>query len=503
MTHRPSVLQPRFLQVCQRSRCALAFSALLISSCVSSAASAEEPTRRIDGYKGIWFTLGQYYGKGTDGKPYSARQRKPTFPYGDKYSGGLGTYTAKHVPLAIYSEAAEKTFFVYGGTPAADKRYLLCMISYYDHKTGQVPKPVVVHDKNGVDDPHDNPSIAIDDEGYLWVFVSGRARARPGFKYRSKTPYSIDGFELVSEEELTYPQPHYISGQGFVHLFTKYTGVRELYWETSPDGAEWTADQKLAGIREPGDSRGGHYQTSARRGNRIGTFFNRHPAGNVDRRTDLYYVETSDGGKTWTTVDGTVLKTPLTEVENPARVADYASQKQNVYLKDMDFDADGNPVLLYVTSAGHEPGPPNDPRQFCVVRHDGQKWITSEICKTDHNYDMGSLAINQEVWTARVPALAGPQPYHGGGEVVMYESRDKGESWKLIRQVTSDSPRNHNYVRQPISPMEPFVAFWADGDPTKLGESHLYFCDSTGENVWRLPYEMKGDFAKPQWMGKP
>ena len=34
---------------------------------------------------------------------------------GDKYSGGLGTYTAKHVPMAIYVPEVEKIFLVYGG----------------------------------------------------------------------------------------------------------------------------------------------------------------------------------------------------------------------------------------------------------------------------------------------------------------------------------------------------------------------------------------------------
>ena len=35
---------------------------------------------------------------------------------------------------------------------------------------------------------------------------------------------------------------------------------------------------------------------------KLGTFFNRHPNGNVDKRTDLYYVETRDLGKTWRNV---------------------------------------------------------------------------------------------------------------------------------------------------------------------------------------------------------
>ena len=65
---------------------------------------------KINGYRGIWFELNQKY------------------EFGDKYSGALGTYTAKHVPLAIYSPEVNKTFFVYGGTIAEDKRHLLCMI---------------------------------------------------------------------------------------------------------------------------------------------------------------------------------------------------------------------------------------------------------------------------------------------------------------------------------------------------------------------------------------
>src|SRR5512138_3298121 len=81
-----------------------------------------------NGYKGIWFTLGQFS------------------EYGDKYSGGLGTYTANHIPVAIYSAKANKTFFVYGGT-VKDQRHLLIMSSYYDHTTGQVPRPTLVLDK--------------------------------------------------------------------------------------------------------------------------------------------------------------------------------------------------------------------------------------------------------------------------------------------------------------------------------------------------------------------
>lgn len=425
------------------------------------------------GYRGIWFTLGEFS------------------KYGDKYSGGLGTYTANHTPMAVYAPQVDKTFFTYGGTPAKDKRYLLIMVGCYDHKTGTVSRPVMVHDKQGVDDPHDNGSINMDDKGYVWIFVSGRAKKRPGFKYRSKEPYSIAAFDRVTQEEMTYPQPWFLPGQGWLHLFTKYTKGRELYWETSADGVKWSEDQKLAGL-------GGHYQVSGICGNKVGSFFNYHPGGVVNKRTNVYYVQTDNFGKTWTTVEGNLLTLPLRDVKNPALVIDYQAQKKLMYTCDLNFDRDGNPLLLYVTSRGAEPGPDNEPREFCLTRWDGKAWQTSVIAKTDHNYDMGSLWICGDEWKVIAPTLPGPQPWGGGGEMCLWTSTDKGATWKLTKQITSASPLNHNYARRPLNARDPFFTFWADGNPNKLSESHLYFCDSTGEHVWQLPYDMSGESAKPE-----
>ena len=118
-----------------------------------------------------------------------------------------------------------------------------------------VPKPVIVYDKQGVDDPHDNAALSIDSEGFIWVFVSGRGTSRPGLIFRSSKPYAIDSFEMVLQGEMTYPQPWWVPGKGFLYMFTKYTKGRELYWSTSPDGKTWSTDQKLAGF-------GGHYQVT-------------------------------------------------------------------------------------------------------------------------------------------------------------------------------------------------------------------------------------------------
>ncbi|HYW78511.1 MAG TPA: BNR-4 repeat-containing protein [Thermoguttaceae bacterium] len=446
---------------------------LLLPSLIIAAPPEDAPPQNKDaGYRGIWFTLGQ------------------VSEYGDKYSGGLGTYTAKHVPLAVYSPEAEKTFFVYGGAKK-DSRHLLAMASYYDHRTGVVPRPTIVHDKQGVNDPHDNPSIALDEQGHVWVFVSGRGRHRPGFKYRSVEPFSVDRFERISEEEMTYPQPWWIEGQGFLHLFTKYTGVRELYWNISQDGRQWTEHQKLAGM-------GGHYQTSNRQGERVITAFNMHPGGNPDRRTNLYFVETRDMGRTWKTVDGTVVETPMTEPDCPALVRDYRAEGRLCYMKDIQFDTQGNPIILVVTSADHRPGPGGDPRAWTIVHWSGTDWKFHEVVRAGHNYDMGSLYVEQEnLWRIIGPTETGPQPLGTGGEMAVWTSRDQGRTWQKQRQITHSSERNHAYARRPVAAHDDFYAFWADGNPDQFSISRLYFTNREGTAVWRLPYEMAEEFAKP------
>jgi hypothetical protein len=430
---------------------------------------------KISGYRGIWFELNQKY------------------EHGDKYSGALGSYTAKHIPLAIYSEEVDKTFFVYGGTTQADRRYLLCMMGEYNHQTAMVSKPTVVHDKSGITDPHDNPSMLIDGEGFIWVFISGRGRIRPGFKYRSIRPYDISAFEQITEEEMTYPQP-WKSEYGFFHFFTKYTGVRQLYFETSKDGLAWTEDQMLAAIPVQEGENSGHYQVSSCfEGKVVATFFNRHPNGIVDRRTDLYYLQSEDFGITWTNVNGETLIVPLTEQASPARVLDYASQSKNVYLKDMGFDSEGKPACLYIRSYGHEPGPRSSPYEWCVSRWDGSKWKTSLVCTSDHNYDMGSLYISDEQWSIVGPTEMGPQAWGVGGEIAIWQSTDQGENWEKKLIVTKDSELSHSYVRRPVNFKDPFCFFWADGHSHLFSKSELYFGNFKGE-IWKLPYHMQSDF---------
>ncbi len=428
-----------------------------------------------DGFHGIW---------------YSNQPSDDQYRY--KYSGGLGTYCAKHRHLAHYAPQVNKTFFVYGGTKGVDApNALLIMISYYDHATRQLARPVIIQEK-GTSDAHHNPVLSIDNHGHLWVFASAHG-GKDGMIWKSTRPYSIDEFERVLQKEFTYPQPNFVPGQGFVFLFTKYTKGRELYVNSSSDGYHWGEDKKIAGF-------GGHYQITEQTGTRQGTAFNWHPpVGGLNARTNLYYMETRDFGETWTTAAGEILPIPLTSPVNPALVHDYQAEGLLVYVKDIIFDPQGYPVILYVVSKGFESGPQNDPRWFTIAHWQGDRWKIKPVARTDHNYDTGSLWIDPDgSWKALIPSAPGPQAYCTGGELVLWSSADQGETWKAVRQLTRNSPRNHTYVRRVVNAHPDFQAFWADGDALQPSLSRLYFCNRNGDQVWIMPEKITDHFVDPE-----
>ena len=459
------------------------------------------------GYRGIW-----YFNQ----------------PSGDeyvyKYSGGLGTYCAKHRPFAVYRPEVDKTFFCYGGTPpdahlkhneeqltkdgafSKDREgFLIHMVSYFDHKTGEVPRPTILLDKNTAD-AHDNPVISVDDDGYIWIFSTSHGLSRPSYIHRSTEPYSVDEFENVNPtmlvdgkpvpmDNFSYFQAWHLPGRGFISFVTRYKDPsdRTLFFMTSQDGVAWSEWTRLAAIDK------GHYQISIHSDTKCCTAFNYHPEPQgLNYRTNLYYLETMDFGESWQNASGETVEVPVTTPDNRALVHDYEAEGLKVYLKDIRLDRDNNPVILYVVSKGFESGPENGPRTWTIAQWTGSGWSINPITESDSNYDTGSLYLEDDgTWRIIAPTETGPQAYNPGGEMAMWVSRDKGSTWEKVKQLTENSERNHTYARSPVNAHPDFYALWADGNARQASKSCIYFSDRDG-NVYRLPESMEGDTAKPE-----
>lgn len=444
--------------------------------------------QKADGYRGIW---------------YMNQPSNDEYVY--KYSGGMGTYCAKHKPFAVYCEPVNKTFFCYGGATADNSRKLLHMVSCFDHATGTVPRPTILLDKN-TSDAHDNPVISVDDKGHLWIFSTSHGRARPSYIHRSTRPHDVNEFELIDATRadgdgrvpitnFSYMQVWHKPDDGFSAFFTRYNypAARTICFMNSSDGREWSAWQRIAAIGQ------GHYQISGIGRSKVASMFNYHPASKgLNWRTNLYYIQSSDNGVSWQTVDGKTLSVPLAEISNDALIHDYESEGLNVYLKDLRFDKEDHPLLLYITSGGYESGPKNDPRTWMLARWTGSEWRYSKITTSDNNYDMGELwTLGDDDWRVIGPTADGAQAYNPGGEIVMWQSRDQGATWKVMRQMTRNSPMNHGYVRRVLNAHGDFISIWADGHGRQPSDSRLYFSNTRGD-VFQLPQHMESESQRPE-----
>jgi hypothetical protein len=208
-------------------------------------------------------------------------------------------------------------------------------------------------------------------------------------------------------------------------------------------------------------------------------------------------LQSDDLGKTWQTIDGKPVQIPLTDVENDAIIRNYEKEGKEVYLSDLDFDSDGNPVILVIVSGNPDPGPDAGLKNWFVISRKVGTWNFNKVCESTHNFDRGSIHIEGSEWKVIGPTEQGPQLYGTGGEVALWISRNGGVEWQKVTNVTIHSINNNSFVRHPLNAQKDFFALWTDGNANELSKSYIYFTNEKCDKVWMLPYDMKEDFRKP------
>jgi hypothetical protein len=376
-------------------------------------------------YQGVWYFCGT--ANVLPGKTYV-------------YSGPMATYSAWHRPMAVYAPEADTTFFVYGNQENAPG------IGRYNHSEGSFSKPVILG-SNPDSDAHRNPTLMIDEDGFIYVFYG--AHGHPTKVLKSGRPFDISSkWERrgdIVDPGTSYPQPfQLLPGE----LFVSYRQQPGWRCRRSMDkGESWKEPVDIAAfedcaiygitIAETGDfPRKVHFVWSRLGGGTEEEIRDKHLWA---RRYNIYYACSDDGGTTWRRSDGTPYELPITE-DNAEKIYDCGAR--GIWLKDIQLDGNGDPLVLFIDG---EVSTFHSEWKFASLRE--KAWTFSDVCSSDHMYDDGGLVIlNDEDIRIYGPVKAS-QPIEDGGDIEVWQSVDGGATWTYLESLTENSKYSHNNVK--------------------------------------------------------
>ena len=433
---------------------------------------SEEQALPLPACRGVWYCCGT----------------ANTLPgHGHVYSGPMATYCVWHRPMAIYAPSVDRTFFVYGNADNAPT------ISCYDHAEASFAAPVVLG-SNPDGDAHRNPTLLIDEDGYLYVFYG--AHGHQTHVLRSDAPYDFSSWSeraCIEDPGTSYPQPWQLRAG---EVFVSYRQAPGWRFRISTDGAaSWQDPVDLVNFGCPDDASGcAEYSiyaiTVAEAGEyprKVHIAWSRLGGGTPEeienkhlwaRRYNVYYACSDDGGTTWRRSDGTPYELPISE-EAAEKI--YDCGQHGVWLKDIQLDSEGNPYILFLDAQME-----TFESQWKVARRVNDGWAFSDVASSDHMYDAGGLVIigddDLRIWG---PTTAS-QPIEDGGDIEEWQSTDRGATWENTKHLTSGSTLSHNHVKVVFNHQlgkGDLRVFWSYGDsnsPPATTDVRLYHYGEAG-----------------------
>ncbi|HUS80505.1 MAG TPA: BNR-4 repeat-containing protein, partial [Armatimonadota bacterium] len=414
---------------------------------------------------------------------------------GAVYSGPMATYCVWHRPMAIFRPEVNRSFFVYGNADNSPT------ISFYDHASGSFAYPVVLG-SNPDGDAHRNPTLLIDEAGYLHVFYG--AHGHQTHVLRSERPWDITAWAEAAQIEdpgTSYPQPwQLLPGE----IFVSYRQAPGWRFRMSADGARsWRDPVDIVNFGCPDDARGcaecSIYGITVAEGGdyprRLHFAWSRLGGGTPEeieskhlwaRRYNVYYACSDDGGSTWKRSDGSRYELPINE-EQAEKIWDCG--QRGIWLTDIQVDSRGNPYILFLDSRVE-----TFEARWMVARRVPDGWAFTEVTRSDHMYDAGALiAIADDdlrIWGPTTDV----QPHEDGGDIDEWCSTDGGATWELARHLTSGSRYSHNHVK-PVMGHQlgtgDLRAIWNYGDsmsPPETRDVRLYFYGEKQHGPREIPF---------------
>jgi len=300
----------------------------------------------------------------------------------------------------------------------------------YHHDTGEWDDEVYL---GSIYDNHGGPALAIDSNGYLYVFYDGH---HASLKWRKSTnPNDASSWtdaEAVPNQatDPTYPSV-VIDTSDNVHLIYRgdQTTNCKLYYQKY-NGSSWSTATILA---EDNSSLIPSYSCSVAIDSNdvlhVGVHF--FDLDNTKGKK-VGYMKSDDGGGTWKKSDGTTYTLPVT-----SSTIETIEEGDNLRLGNIAVDSDGHP--FFVVHRLH-----NSPQNAQFWRHNGTSWVGTTLSiqgKNIQSYASSSF-LNGIIY---VFLHVGSSWKADDCEVYLFYSSDNGSSF-TSKQISTTDSSNANWL---------------------------------------------------------
>ena len=410
-------------------------------------------------------------------------------------------YDARQRPQSVMLHG--RLYIVYNGDASATKNgkgNAYPMFISYDPQSRKFSEPVRIGPKST--DHHYSPIIWADEADFLHVLHG--CHLTPGTHLISSKPIVAGVIDVIWKEapsiaqSISYPTVYRIFDDNEVMAYRVAGHTGSWTYRISEDnGKTWTGPEKdVTDLNAKGRIDWSSYRTVLPSRDRkhlhmVYTDYDDYITKKTPDRLfnprynqivgnewkyNLHYVKINLQNHEVVNADGKVLNTPID--------IDYSMKHCLIWNTEwrgsgippvIALNSEGEPTFLHILSGANL-----KKHSYYYVRRDNENWLQTRICHSNHNWNGGHLVhgadgvVRAYLITGKGYLEGGYMDGRGGGNIEEWVSEDKGNTWRMNRDLTPDRERypkwRFNHIQPVVRPngeiVDGMLLFygWKDSD---------------------------------------